>query len=152
MEWGPVGKDPCPDFILWKQRPRKCQFLIQSLTVTFSGTVVGPETQVSWLPTLQSFQNTNVQFLLSSVFLFVFPFSKLLEINCSFGDQIFYLRFNSWPMEHSKDKERRKRKKSHSSVPGFSCPENLKSSRHWLPSVLPRPETFSSKVFWLWGL
>lgn len=87
------------------------------------------------------------------VFFSVFPFSKLLDMNCSFGDQILNLHFNSWPMEPSEDEERREREKNLILVfQVFPAQKNLKSSRHWLLSVLPSPETFSSKVFWLWGL
>lgn len=106
------------------------------------------ETQDPWLPVLQSFQQHKTISLLWC-FLFVFPSFKSLETDCRFGDQILsLLHFNIWSMEQFVDRGRRKReRKSRSSIPKFSCPENLNSSGFWLPFMLWRPKTLSSKGF-----
>lgn len=94
------------------------------------------------------------------VFFSVFPFSKLLEMNCSFGDQILNLHFNSWPMEPSEDEERREREKKisfwcsrfflprkTSRVQGIGCRLYFQVLKHFLL------KSFGSEVFKLhWGL
>lgn len=95
------------------------------------------------------------------VFFSVFPFSKLLEMNCSFGDQILNLHFNSWPMEHYEEEEEERREREEnlilvfqnfpaqktSRVQGIGCRLYFQDLKHFLL------KSFGSEVFklhWTW--
>lgn len=92
---------------------------------------------------------TNVQFHSCEVFLFVFLSSKFLEINCSFGDQVWIssiLVFDLWNNLQTEKGDR----KGGSLIPvfqSFSPQENLNSWGHWLSSMIWRPKTFLPKSF-----